>query len=151
MDKLEKVNIDCPAHRLVGNTHFCGVGTEGDLLCWVAYKHPCQLFEPKPDDSRLLTMNEIMSITHCLGISKNYEDIAKAQDAKTASITQAECQERIERILAVGSKILEVAWHGDYANGNDAFGIDEGRVRAKECLDSLEREWQALKKQEGIQ
>ncbi len=44
--------IDCEAHRLVGGTHFCALGTEGDLLCWVAYKHHCQLVE-QPQDADL--------------------------------------------------------------------------------------------------
>ncbi len=37
-----------------------------------------------------------------------------------------------------------LAEHGDYSNGNVAFGIDEGRVRAGELLDSYRKEWQAF-------
>ncbi len=124
----------------------------------------CQLFEPKlddpdrleefapgaiekimemvgvkPDESRLLTSEEIMAITHCLGISKNYEDIAKAQDAKTASIKDAECQQRVERIFnKIESKMAIERCDPDvmpYFTDYYWMPIDI---------------WQALKKREGI-
>ena len=51
MDKIEEVKvIDCPAYRFIGGNHFCGLGKIGDQLCWVAYKHPCQLFPKFPDN-----------------------------------------------------------------------------------------------------
>lgn len=31
----------CPAYRLIGTTHYCGLGTDGDLLCWKAHNRNC--------------------------------------------------------------------------------------------------------------
>lgn len=44
LSKVERAEYmaECPAHRLVGGTHYCGIGVYGDLLCWAAYKHACQ-------------------------------------------------------------------------------------------------------------
>ena len=63
----------------------------------------CQLFEPKPDEGRLLTQEEI---------NKAYDDAPEplgtlevalvAQDAKTASIKDAECKEMILRAKQSG-------------------------------------------------
>jgi len=36
--------------------------------------------------------------------------------------------------------LLEFARHGDYSSGNEAFGVDEGRVMANEALDLYEKE-----------
>jgi hypothetical protein len=35
--------------------------------------------------------------------------------------------------------------NGDFANGNDEGGIDEGRVRAGEMIDCLDKQWAKLK------
>jgi len=113
--------------------------------------------EPQPDEGRFLTDEEIMEevvkmkgLYHTGGVG--FQDMllnfGKVINAKAASIKDAECQQRMKRIFQVGDTILETAWHGDYSDGNDAFGIDEGRVKARELLDSLEEKWQSLKKQE---
>ena len=39
--QLKRKAIDCPAHRLVGSIHYCGIGSEGDLICWCAYHQDC--------------------------------------------------------------------------------------------------------------
>lgn len=65
-----------------------------------------QLFEPKPDENRLLTMNEWLD-NH--GIDSAYKKDMKPtwdkilqdlldQDAKTAGIKDKECQQRIDKI-----------------------------------------------------
>ncbi len=35
----------------------------------------------------------------------------------------------------------------DFSNGNDAFGVDEGRVRAGEYVDLYRKRFESLKKQ----
>ena len=49
-----------------------------------------------------------------------------------------------EKLLALARRILEFAFHGDYSNGNEAFGCDEGRVLAREGLEELERQLKEL-------
>ncbi len=46
--------------------------------------------------------------------------------------------------------ILGFVEHGDYSNGNEVFGCDEGRVRAGECLDLYRKRFEALKKQSEV-
>lgn len=64
----------------------------------------CQLFEPKPDQSRLLTDEERNNIVNSIperqwGCGSCTERLVKAQDAKTASIKDAEYKQEIEREL----------------------------------------------------
>ena len=77
----------------------------------------CQLFEPKPDEGRLLTPEQILAVEVDypdrptnpdmdaendwlqLIVIMAIEEACKAQDAKTASIIRAECQERVKGIL----------------------------------------------------
>ncbi len=40
--------------------------------------------------------------------------------------------------------ILEVAYHADYSNGNEANGFDEGRVMAGRCLDQFRERLRTL-------
>ena len=42
------------------------------------------------------------------------------------------------------TQLLEFAEHGDYSNGNVEYGVDEGRVRAQECLEELRRKGEDL-------
>lgn len=48
-------------------------------------------------------------------------------------------------LIELCNDILEFAEHGDYSNGNEAYGVDEGRVRAGECLDLYRKRFDALK------
>jgi len=43
-------------------------------------------------------------------------------------------------LLELCRNIIGLAEHGDYSNGNDTYGIDEGRVRAGELLDTYRTE-----------
>ena len=56
-----------------------------------------------------------------------------------------ELRKKGKEIFELGDKILEFADHGDYSNGVEAFGIDEGRVRAYDHLKRLEEHWGTLK------
>ena len=60
------------------------------------------------------------------------------------AIEQAVRQER-EKFIVVGDKMMEMLSHADFSNGVEAYGMDEGRVRAHEMMKELETEWQALK------
>lgn len=42
-------------------------------------------------------------------------------------------------LLELSREILTLAGHGDYSNGNEAYGVDEGRVRAGELLESYKQ------------
>lgn len=108
--------------------------------------------ELRADESRLLTGDDIDQIIRKspyqwqISLKPIALEAARAQ----RDLTVSECQARVERILKIGDAILETAWHGDYSNGNTAFGIDEGSVRAKEHLIRLEMDWQALKQRERV-
>ena len=54
--------------------------------------------------------------------------------------------EGLAKMLNLAQRILEFAFYGDYSNGNDAFGVDEGRVRAREALDSFDAELKEVKR-----
>ncbi len=99
-----------------------------------------ELFEPKPDESRLLTDEEVIR----LGFKVCGKDFSRidfcelpefllAQDAKTASIKDAECQARVERIFKeIYTRFCR-------------FDKDTNEF----CLNA--KDWQALKKQEGVE
>jgi len=55
-------------------------------------------------------------------------------------------QEGFDKVVPFAEKFLTLAEHGDYANGNVAYGVDEGRVQAGELLDAYREEWQAFLK-----
>ena len=55
-------------------------------------------------------------------------------------------KEQYSKLYQLCGDIIQFAFHGDYSNGNEAYGIDEGRVRGIECLESYEKEWKALSK-----
>ena len=50
-----------------------------------------------------------------------------------------------ERIAPLVESLFEMIGWGDYSNGNEYQGFDEGRVRSGEHLERLEAQWQALK------
>lgn len=50
-------------------------------------------------------------------------------------------------LLKLCKELLDFAEHGDYSNGVEEFGIDEGRVRAGECLTEFCKRLDVLKKQ----
>lgn len=67
-----------------------------------------------------------------------YTRLLLTQDAKTARMVAEEC-------LGLSDLILQFAEHGDYANGVEFSGADEGRIRAGEALDEYRDELIALK------
>ena len=56
----------------------------------------------------------------------------------------------IQQVLEWANKWKEVAEHGDYSNGVEAFGVDEGRVLTYRYIKDLEEQWQAKLKEWGI-
>ena len=59
-------------------------------------------------------------------------------------------QEGRREVVEWVEKYKELTEHGDYSNGVEAFGLDEGRVMAHRLMDEYEKEWQAFKKERGI-
>lgn len=59
-------------------------------------------------------------------------------------------QDTAREIGPLIEKLFEVLEHADFSNGIEAFGIDEGRVRAKEFIGRIKAEWQALKNRFGV-
>jgi hypothetical protein len=55
----------------------------------------------------------------------------------------------IDKAISLCKRLLEIAEHGDYSNGNEAFGLDEGRVRTNELINQCRKELQALLKEAG--
>ena len=47
-DRPKARDVDCPAHNLIGDIHYCGIGAKGDLLCWEAYRHHCNWHRDRP-------------------------------------------------------------------------------------------------------
>lgn len=85
------------------------------------------------------------------GWGYNLDTLLEAQLAKAdpqgyynAGFEQGKFEER-ERWQVFSRKCLDLAHHGDYSNGVEAFGIDEGIIQAKDLLYSLEAEWQTLR------
>jgi len=112
-------------------------GSREEWLVEIA-KQICQLFEPEPED-RLLTPKEIATAIHSIpnpSLDKLEIRIAKAQDAKTASIKDAECQARIDRIAT------------DISVFNDE--LDHTTIGDKEFRRMVTGKWlQGIKVQEG--
>ena len=77
---------------------------EGKVKPWREVKK-----ELKPDQSRLLTDEEIEEVS-------NFREVAEAQDAKTASIVRAEveteCQARIEALIKWGMEVCNEHYRG---------------------------------------
>ena len=59
-------------------------------------------------------------------------------------------QAGIREVAPTFEALFKIAINGDYANGNEAFGTDEGRMRAGEALDAIEKWWQAKLKEWGV-
>jgi len=64
---------------------------------------------------------------------------------------RAGIREGRKEVVGFANKFLLLAEKGDYSNGNEAFGVDEGRVRAGELLDNYRKEWQAQLMSWGIE
>ena len=76
---------------------------------------------------------------------KGYSLIAQAQLDKAKPLI---CKAERERLRSLIDKLFEALDHADFSNGVEAFGLDEGRVRAYEFINNLKEEWQALKEGE---
>lgn len=107
-----------------------------------------QRADRKPDESRLLTDEEMQStfqdnISVRGGGFWRPEEIAKLQDAKTASVLEAECQQRVERIMAE----LEEHYQTFDKSGDPIVNIDyRGANGSRKEI----RWWLGLKKHEGV-
>ena len=89
-----------------------------------------------------------------------YYDVGYAQAVKDSQdiIGQRECfwqaqvkdeikqakAEVAREIAPLVAELFETLYHADFSNGIEAFGIDEGRVRAKEYIKRLVTEWQSF-------
>jgi len=115
--------------------------------------------KPKPDESRLLTDDDFIQLfteeQRTQGVPDKYNFpeaiagnacyhrvLAKAQDAKTASIKDAECQRRVERIF---EEIEEHDFSYD-RYGNPLMNLD---FRTSDGRQYVAPWWQALKKREA--
>lgn len=81
-------------------------------------------------------------------IEKVRRIVAIVREAQLASC-EAELKEERERIVEeieeIWQRELLLIEHGDYSNGVESFGIDEGRIRALEYIKSLVTDIQFLK------
>lgn len=115
----------------------------------------------KPDESRLLTDEELIEASRFDAEGKWILDegnqltgrrqVAKAQDAKTASILKAQIEERDKRIaeLQESFKMLQELSKAECQERVERIfrEIEEGNVLR---ISTLGDWWQALKKQEGV-
>ena len=112
--------------------------------------------QPKPDESRLLTDEEIVArwgAHPTTGDIEFYKRIAAAQDARTASIKDVECQQRVKANLT-----LLVAEIQDCKNLEAVNQLLDCWIKANdlkpeevETYDPIDELRQALKKQEGVE
>ncbi len=56
----------------------------------------------------------------------------------------AQAKLTLSEVAPIVDKLFEALSHADFSNGVEAFGVDEGRVRAWEHIKQLEDEWKAL-------
>ena len=95
--------------------------------------------ESKPSEERLLTDGEVDEVPSTGRYSTWRRELLKAQDAKTASMLQAECKRRVERIFREaeeGMAGLDLN-HPEYYS-RQGFVVMPAKL------------WQTLKKQEGL-
>jgi len=109
------------------------------------YQEPGYMSEPKPDEDRLLTKQEAeIAINPTLGLVKRIFGtkenltgrdayLVKGQDAKTASMKDAECQ---QNIIEVGKQLR------NYQKTGFVWSAELERI-TKQCE-------QALKEREGV-
>lgn len=110
----------------------------------------CQLFEPKPSESRLLTDEEIKVVRYGWELRDNQtlvipvynRSLIEAQDTKTASIKDQGCQQRVERIKRKIEKEFPDFAHTEKIDCGFQGDIDE--------WNDYTDKWQALWKEEGI-
>ncbi len=70
--------------------------------------------------------------------STHHQPKAWCENAKTE-------QAVIKKVEPLVEKLFTALQHADLSNGVEYFGVDEGRVRAKEFIDECEAAWQNLK------
>ena len=93
MDKIEEI-------KKIIDKHWGEWGNTYDSQRVEIAKQICQLFEPKPDQARLLKGKEIMQAHEGERCRDCGRSIAEAQDAWTASIVRAECEGEFYQWLA---------------------------------------------------
>ena len=94
--------------------------------------------EPEPDEGGLLTDEECRLVELRMGESLNWcQPILKAQRDLTASIKDAECQDRVERIFKEGDESCD----GDDTHWGTIYIPPKEKRECPEC-------WQALKEKE---
>lgn len=64
---------------------------------------------------------------------------------ETASVIELWHNAKVEELIEMGDRMMEMLSHADFSNGNEAFGMDEGRVRGYEMMKGIETDWQGLK------
>ena len=106
----------------------------------------CQLFEAEVDGSRIIQTNEY----NC---HNTLDERLREQDTQIASILEQKCQERVERIFN-SDKIMYAVWMVEGTTEYGGIGeFGEFVLSTKENASHVmfkKEDWQALKKQEGI-
>ena len=105
-----------------------------------AIRRICQLIEPKPDEGVLIDTTILPLPSYILNELDITEEL-KAQRDLTASIKDAECQARVERIFG------EIEDEMFLIHSDDVPAPATLRLSSKG--DSFNK-WQALKKKEGV-
>jgi hypothetical protein len=95
---------------------------------------PCETCHRKP------AWEGIEPISECL------ECMALKHRETQALVTWDKSKEAtLKKVIKFAEKCLEYAENGDYSNGNEAFGSDEGRYLANNYFKQLESELDSLK------
>ncbi len=70
-------------------------------------------------------------------------DYVRAKDV-LEKVCWKQAETTLSEVASIVDKLFEALSHADFSNGVEAFGADEGRVRAWGHIKRLEDDWQAL-------
>ncbi len=80
-----------------------------------------------------------------------FNDYVQRYDTKLAEAVKEAEKQGMRKVIPIVDKLFEALSHADFSNGNEAFGMDEGRVRGYEFVKTIEDDWQSFLKNEGLE
>ena len=96
---------------------------------------------------KLLNKDQLEEIKY-LEIRDNpeYHDLRlqEKRDVEDKAIIRGQAKCTLIEVSSIVDKLFEALSHAEFSNGVEAFGVDEGRVRAWEHIKQIESEWKAL-------
>lgn len=138
------------------------------LLNYPEHNHPHGVDDTQPNEQRIWVCEECLQIfgdayiredfkkdwghrckqfhgTRCESHLESYIPEINGAEATADAFIEAGKEIATREILALTENIFNLAINGDYTNGNNAYGLDEGRVRASEPIEDFDKQLEALK------